>query len=205
MDTLLGILHMIIFPGGIFALVLGFFFKGLDRRVVARLQRRVGPPLAQPWYDTAKFLTKETLIPKTACRTAFLHREESLEGEAVAWQSRVDKRRDKCCGARQRLNGDVVAPALPGKHEPWVANAGRASIGYQGYVVTLFKQFYNGLCGLVLIKLVMTSHGGGDAIVLHEHSAGASVFGKDERHLLQHLHCPGCHVVEIAHGGRDHI
>ena len=73
MDTLLGILHMIIFPGGIFALVLGFFFKGLDRRVVARLQRRVGPPLAQPWYDTAKFLTKETLIPKTACRTAFLY------------------------------------------------------------------------------------------------------------------------------------
>ncbi|MBO4369192.1 MAG: NADH-quinone oxidoreductase subunit H [Desulfovibrio sp.] len=72
MDTLLGILHMCIFPGGIFALVVGFFFKGLDRRVEARLQRRVGPPLIQPWLDTAKLMTKETLIPKTACRQAFL-------------------------------------------------------------------------------------------------------------------------------------
>ncbi|MDR0816056.1 MAG: NADH-quinone oxidoreductase subunit H [Desulfovibrio sp.] len=71
-DTLLAILHMIIFPGGIFALAVGFFFKGLDRRVEARLQRRVGPPLKQPWLDTAKLLTKETLIPKTACRQAFL-------------------------------------------------------------------------------------------------------------------------------------
>lgn len=72
MDTLLGILHMCIFPGGIFALIIGFFFKGLDRRVEARLQRRVGPPLIQPWLDTAKLLTKETLIPRTACREAFL-------------------------------------------------------------------------------------------------------------------------------------
>ena len=72
MDTLLGILHMCIFPGGVFALVIGFLFKGLDRRVEARLQRRVGPPLIPPWLDTAKLLTKETLIPRTACRQAFL-------------------------------------------------------------------------------------------------------------------------------------
>lgn len=71
-DTLLAILHMCIFPGGVFALALGFFFKGLDRRVEARLQRRVGPPLIQPWLDIAKLLTKETLIPRTACRQAFL-------------------------------------------------------------------------------------------------------------------------------------
>ena len=71
-DTLLAILHMCIFPGGAFALLVAMFFKGLDRRVEARLQRRVGPPLIQPWLDIAKLLTKETLIPKTACRSAFL-------------------------------------------------------------------------------------------------------------------------------------
>lgn len=71
-DTLFAILHMCIFPGGVFALLIGFFYKGLDRRVVARLQRRVGPPLHQPWLDTAKLLTKETLIPSTACKSAFL-------------------------------------------------------------------------------------------------------------------------------------
>ena len=71
-DTLLAILHMCVFPGGAFALMVAMFFKGLDRRVEARLQRRVGPPLVQPWLDIAKLLTKETLIPRTACRPAFL-------------------------------------------------------------------------------------------------------------------------------------
>lgn len=71
-ETFLAILHMCIFPGGAFALLVGFFYKGLDRRVEARLQRRVGPPLIQPWLDTAKLLTKETLIPSTACKPAFL-------------------------------------------------------------------------------------------------------------------------------------
>lgn len=71
-DTLLALLHTLIFPGGIFALAVGFFFKGLDRRFEARLQRRVGPPLKQPLLDIAKLLTKETLIPDTANRTAFL-------------------------------------------------------------------------------------------------------------------------------------
>ena len=71
-DTLFAILHMCIFPGGVFALMVAMFFKGLDRRVEARLQRRVGPPLIQPWLDVAKLLTKETLIPKTACRPVFL-------------------------------------------------------------------------------------------------------------------------------------
>lgn len=71
-ETLFAILHMCVFPGGIFALLVGFFYKGLDRRVEARLQRRVGPPLIQPWLDIAKLLTKETLIPKTACKPAFL-------------------------------------------------------------------------------------------------------------------------------------
>lgn len=71
-DTFWALLHMCIFPGGVFALAIGFFFKGLDRRVEARLQRRVGPPLRQPVIDIAKLLTKETLIPATANRTAFL-------------------------------------------------------------------------------------------------------------------------------------
>lgn len=71
-ETLYAILHMTLFPGGLFALTLGLFFKALDRRVEARLQRRVGPPLTQPWLDIAKLCTKETLIPRTACKSVFL-------------------------------------------------------------------------------------------------------------------------------------
>ena len=71
-ESLLALLHMLVFPGGVFALGVGLFFKGLDRRMEARLQRRVGPPLNQPLLDLAKLLTKETIIPDTANKTAFL-------------------------------------------------------------------------------------------------------------------------------------
>ena len=72
LDMLVGILHLVVFPGGLFALALGLLFKGLDRRVEARLQRRVGPPLIQPFIDLAKLSTKEVIIPSSAVRGAFL-------------------------------------------------------------------------------------------------------------------------------------
>lgn len=38
---------------------LGGFLTGLDRKISARMQRRVGPPLRQPFYDVGKLLSKE--------------------------------------------------------------------------------------------------------------------------------------------------
>lgn len=72
LDLLVGILHLVVFPGGLFALALGLFLKGYDRRVEARLQRRVGPPLIQPFLDLVKLSTKEVIIPTSAVRGAFL-------------------------------------------------------------------------------------------------------------------------------------
>ncbi len=71
-DILWALFHVCIFPGGVFALGFALLLKGLDRRLVARMQRRVGPPLAQPLFDIAKLLTKETLIPRTACKPMFM-------------------------------------------------------------------------------------------------------------------------------------
>lgn len=65
------ILHFLFFPGGLFALVIGLFLLGIDRKAAARLQRRVGPPLWQPFIDLVKLGYKETLIPRTAHKTAF--------------------------------------------------------------------------------------------------------------------------------------
>jgi NADH-quinone oxidoreductase subunit H len=62
---------VLIFPGGLFALALGLFLKGADRKAVACLQRRVGPPVIQPALDVLKLCTKETLIPRTANELAF--------------------------------------------------------------------------------------------------------------------------------------
>ncbi|MBU1042052.1 MAG: NADH-quinone oxidoreductase subunit H [Proteobacteria bacterium] len=70
-NSLQAVFAMLIFPGGLFVLALGLFLKGVDRKVLARLQRRVGPPLYQPVLDILKLATKETLIPDTANEGAF--------------------------------------------------------------------------------------------------------------------------------------
>lgn len=66
------LLSVTIFPGGLFALALGLTLKGIDRRLAARLQRRVGPPLLQPFFDLVKLAQKRTMIPDVACRWVFL-------------------------------------------------------------------------------------------------------------------------------------
>ncbi|MDR2160534.1 MAG: NADH-quinone oxidoreductase subunit H [Desulfovibrio sp.] len=63
--------HLLIFPGGLFALSAGLLFKGLDRKFEARLQRRVGPPVVQPLLDLVKLAGKESMLPETAHRTIF--------------------------------------------------------------------------------------------------------------------------------------
>lgn len=70
--------HLFIFPGGVFALSAGLLLKGLDRKVEARLQRRVGPPILQPFIDLIKLAGKESMTPDTAQR--FLFRAAPLLG-----------------------------------------------------------------------------------------------------------------------------
>jgi NADH-quinone oxidoreductase subunit H len=73
MSMQLGILIAVfLFPGGLFALALGLILKGLDRRVAARLQGRIGPPLRQPFYDLIKLAFKRTMVPTFANQPVFL-------------------------------------------------------------------------------------------------------------------------------------
>ena len=43
----------------ILAPFVGGFLAGLDRKLSARMQRRVGPPVLQPFYDVFKLFEKE--------------------------------------------------------------------------------------------------------------------------------------------------
>ena len=45
---------------------LGLIYKGIDRKLSAHMQGRIGPPLRQPFYDVKKLFTKENIIPKNA-------------------------------------------------------------------------------------------------------------------------------------------
>ena len=52
--------------------IAGLLASWIDRKVTARIQYRVGPPLLQPFIDLVKLSGKELLIPATAARTTFL-------------------------------------------------------------------------------------------------------------------------------------
>ena len=58
MDTLA---QMLIFPGAAYLFGLGMLLAWVDRKVIALLQGRVGPPLYQPLADFVKLLAKEDI------------------------------------------------------------------------------------------------------------------------------------------------
>ena len=65
-------LYYFIIYGFLLTAIIGLIASWIDRKVTARVQYRVGPPILQPLIDIVKLLGKETLIPKGASKTAFL-------------------------------------------------------------------------------------------------------------------------------------
>jgi formate hydrogenlyase subunit 4 len=51
--------------------LLALLYEGVDRIISARMQRRFGPPLLQPFYDVLKLLGKESIVPRRAVVWAF--------------------------------------------------------------------------------------------------------------------------------------
>ncbi|MFD3157442.1 respiratory chain complex I subunit 1 family protein [Haloimpatiens sp. FM7330] len=72
MEILKLLFYILIFPGFLFSTVFGLFLSGIDRKVVAKMQRRVGPPILQPFYDLFKLIGKERIIPREAARKVFI-------------------------------------------------------------------------------------------------------------------------------------
>jgi formate hydrogenlyase subunit 4 len=58
---------IVVFVGGVFAML----YRGIDRKLVAHMQGRVGPPVVQPFRDIQKLLMKENIIPDGAISWLF--------------------------------------------------------------------------------------------------------------------------------------
>jgi formate hydrogenlyase subunit 4 len=56
MSWLTGVLFVILGP------LVGGLLSGIDRKVTARMQGRIGPPVFQPFYDVGKLFQKEDLV-----------------------------------------------------------------------------------------------------------------------------------------------
>jgi len=52
-------------------IVLGLLYKGIDRKIAAHMQGRIGPPIVQPFRDVRKLFTKENIIPENAIPWVF--------------------------------------------------------------------------------------------------------------------------------------
>jgi NADH-quinone oxidoreductase subunit H len=63
-ELLRNLVTLLFFPAGLFVLVNGIAYQWLDRKLVARLQNRVGPPWYQPFADTVKLLANEEILPQ---------------------------------------------------------------------------------------------------------------------------------------------
>jgi NADH-quinone oxidoreductase subunit H len=66
------VFSFLVFPGFLFTAVLGLFVSWVDRKVTARLQWRVGPPLAQPVFDMVKLMGKDVILPRGGNHGLFL-------------------------------------------------------------------------------------------------------------------------------------
>jgi NADH-quinone oxidoreductase subunit H len=58
---------VMVIVGGVF----GMLYRGIDRKLVAHMQGRVGPPIVQPFRDVQKLMMKESIIPDGAVAWLF--------------------------------------------------------------------------------------------------------------------------------------
>jgi NADH-quinone oxidoreductase subunit H len=58
MNPIHALAALLIFPGLLYALPMGWLMLGTERKMRARFQGRIGPPLTQPFYDVVKLAVK---------------------------------------------------------------------------------------------------------------------------------------------------
>lgn len=60
MNLITALARLLIFPGLLFAIPAAWFFLWVERKSVALMQGRVGPPFMQPFFDFVKLMAKST-------------------------------------------------------------------------------------------------------------------------------------------------
>lgn len=66
------VFYVVFFPGLIFTGIFGLFFCWVDRKVVARIQSRIGPPWYQCYADILKLMCKTMILPRGSRKAGFL-------------------------------------------------------------------------------------------------------------------------------------
>lgn len=71
MNLFFALFDLLVFPAGLTIILLGMGYEWLDRKLVARLQNRIGPRFFQPVADILKLFAKEEIQPEKVNRFLF--------------------------------------------------------------------------------------------------------------------------------------
>jgi len=71
MENLQDLIALILFPGGLVLGVVALGYEWANRKLVARLQNRLGPPWYQPQADLIKLLAKDEVLPERTIAALF--------------------------------------------------------------------------------------------------------------------------------------
>ncbi|HON81116.1 MAG TPA: NADH-quinone oxidoreductase subunit H [Methanoregulaceae archaeon] len=66
LPTTIGVIVLWTVGVSLFGLIAGLVLLGIDRKIAAHMQARIGPPLRQPFIDIRKLLVKENIVPENA-------------------------------------------------------------------------------------------------------------------------------------------
>jgi NADH-quinone oxidoreductase subunit H len=72
MNLTTALLRLLIFPGLLFAVPAAWFFLWAERKALALMQQRIGPPFMQPFFDFVKLMSKD--VPPRKDLSGFLMR-----------------------------------------------------------------------------------------------------------------------------------
>ena len=71
MEVVNFVINSLVFPGLLFASLVGLLYVGIDRKITGHMQHRIGPPIWQEYLDMGKLLSKEDITPGPAQSLVF--------------------------------------------------------------------------------------------------------------------------------------
>jgi len=131
---------------------------------------------------------------------SFLYRQETLETEPVARESRGNQCRNKGRGTRKALYSDAVFNRLAYQQKSRVGYCRGTRIGYQRHGFAFVKKAYDLGHRFVLIVLVVSKHFPRNAEMFEQWSACPCIFSENEVRFFKHTDSPHSHIFEVADG-----